>query len=190
MPAKPKKVTKKESSISSEKRLNTMLKETEEELLKIEPEIEKLQKKMDRFQELKLTKQKLITLKLSLKSILSNYQNDIDAQGKSVNNKQSLTSDKSLKYTLPKNNTNNHPFPGALFLPDKAFEDSSRVLKRKNSLNYDIFKAIVFSGGQASTEEIRDYLIENDVKMPGSGKSIRRNNPRHSPWITKATTQR
>lgn len=172
MPAK-KKTTKKENSISSEARLKTMLKESEDELAKIEPEIEKLQKKVDRLNELKLTKQKLITLKLSLKSILSNYDNSDKEVSKITESSVNVTSVKSVSNPLHQKQPFNHPFPNALFLPDKAFEDSSRLLKRKNSLNYDIFRAIVFSGGQATTEEIRNYLIENNVKMPGSGKSIR-----------------
>ena len=44
------------------------------------------------------------------------------------------------------------------------------MLKKQNSINFELFRAIVFNGGQASTEQIRQYLVENRIAMPGTGQ--------------------
>ena len=62
--------------------------------------------------------------------------------------------------------------PAGAFLPELAFHQADSLLKRKSSINYDLFRAIVFNGGQASTEQIRQYLIEHRIKQPASGESF------------------
>ncbi|MBY0402992.1 MAG: hypothetical protein K2X66_03780, partial [Cyanobacteria bacterium] len=132
-------------SISSEKRLEDILAETEAELVSIQPEIEKLEREVDRLKTLKLTKQKLITLKLSIQSILGNYGTRGESTTTDVRDKESplpkhkLTSSQDLVSVAfsESNQTQAHPssnksypsnnlsFSGEgsehMFLPDVAF---------------------------------------------------------------------
>lgn len=58
--------------------------------------------------------------------------------------------------------------PDGPFVPDLAFEQSKTIIKRRESVNYEILKAIVLNGGYASSEEVRHYLVENDVRQPSN----------------------
>ncbi|OGI00686.1 MAG: hypothetical protein A2104_08705 [Candidatus Melainabacteria bacterium GWF2_32_7] len=45
-------------------------------------------------------------------------------------------------------------------------------MRTNNNLNYEIYKGIVFNSGQATTADIKHYLVENKVKQPKSGKGF------------------
>lgn len=53
-----------------------------------------------------------------------------------------------------------------IFIPELAIEQSKETIKRRESVNFEMFKAIVLNGGIASSEEIRTYLIEQDIRQP------------------------
>ena len=55
-------------------------------------------------------------------------------------------------------------------MPDQAFDEAGKYLKKKGSINYELYRAVVFSGGRATTEQIRDYLVENGITRPGNGE--------------------
>jgi hypothetical protein len=57
------------------------------------------------------------------------------------------------------------------FFPEKAYEGADEILQYRHSVNYEIFRAVVLNGGQASTRDIRDYLIEHNIKTP-AGKTF------------------
>lgn len=172
------------ANISSTERLKEMLEEAERELETIQPKIDKLELQLQKLKELKLSKQKLITLKLSIQSILSNFsefkstelstslltKNYSSIPG-SLNliTKQSETSTKAISAKLESLNT---PTPMGAFLPELAFNQADTILKRKSSINYDLFRAVVFNGGQANTEQIRQYLVEHHIKQPASGEGF------------------
>lgn len=171
--------------ISSETRLEDLLAETETELEQIEPQIEKLEKQIEKLRELKLAKQKLITLKLSIKSILSNYgENKVSEDTEFSLNKSVKGYGATLRtgsvmpeYSDYRNTATLVSVPQPLrlpgtFLPDRAFAQVNKVLRRKNSLNYELFRAIVFNGGHATTEQIKEYLIENAITQPASGEGF------------------
>lgn len=160
-------------SITSEKRLEEMLKEAEEELEKIQPKIEKLEKQVEKLQQLKLAKQKLITLKLSLKSIQENFTKNKASSLVSLSGEEdlrNLTHDKKLSYDL----SASEPAVDAskIFFPDRAFSEVDRILRKKTSMNYEIFRAIVFNGGKATTEQIKTYLVENGITQPTTGEGF------------------
>ncbi|MFM7389564.1 MAG: hypothetical protein ACKO34_02940 [Vampirovibrionales bacterium] len=56
--------------------------------------------------------------------------------------------------------------PDGLFYPDVALAQADTVLKRKQSINYEMFRAIVFAGGVASTTQVRGFLVEQNVQSP------------------------
>ncbi len=182
--APKKKMEKSLASISSTKRLTDLLDETEKELSALEPQIEKLEKQLEKLKELKLAKQKLITLKLSIKSILANFSeseaapdtttvtgadlSELSSSGL-VKSVAPLTSQASV---LRQHSPAISQFAGKMFLPERAFREVNTVLRRKDSLNYELFRAIVFNGGIASTESIKAYLVENRIKQPSSGEGF------------------
>lgn len=180
-----KKADKAPQKISSSSRLEDLLAETEMELAQLEPRIEKLEKQIEKLGALKLAKQKLITLKLSIKSILSNYSDDkVQALDASML-KNNYTSEGNAYSVFGANSTNpgftnrvwmprSHQaarLPGT-FLPDMAFSQVNEVLRKKGSLNYELFRAVVFNGGQANTDQIKQYLIEHDIRQPASGEGF------------------
>ncbi len=152
------------SNLASTERLNELLEETEKELAEIQPRIDELEQQMQELRELKAVKQRLLTLKMSLSAIL-----DTDHQ-------QQLKryDDAECRFDYAQNETKLYDYKelSALktFHPDYAFEEVDKVLKQKNSLNYDMFKAVVFNGGKASTEEIKAYLVQCGVKQPQTGE--------------------
>ncbi|MBX2860546.1 MAG: hypothetical protein KTR14_04890 [Vampirovibrio sp.] len=179
--------TKPIKSISSEKRLQDMLEEAEIELAKIQPQIEKLEKQQEKLKALKLTKQKLITLKLSVQSILQNFSIErsaqkfeekpadklreiLEASDQNTSRKTSRTS--SSTNLLQKSEEVLSTSLGRMFLPDQALEEVEKVLKQKRSTNYEIFRAIVYSGGEATTDQIKGYLVENGIQQPTTGKGF------------------
>ena len=167
-------------SISSTERLNDMLNEADKELSIIQPEMDELESVLVRLQELKKTKQKLITLKLSIQSILNNYTgaklNKMEenlTESLSFNAKDKLNSYiTSPKTKVSGKSVKNIQDELGSFYPDKAFEQANLILKQKNSINYELLRAIVLSGGSASTQVIKDFLLEHDIKLPASGESF------------------
>jgi hypothetical protein len=172
------------SAISSTERLREMLEEAEQELESIQPKIDKMEIQLQKLKELKLAKQKLITLKLSVQSILSNFSDfksaDLNTKELVTNFSQSpeklnIETKQNETVTKPnsvKSETLKNPRPVGVFLPELAFNQADAILKRKSSINYDLFRAIVFNGGQAHTETIRQYLVDHQVKQPASGESF------------------
>jgi hypothetical protein len=180
-----KKPLKNPQKISSASRLEDLLTETELELEQLEPQIDKLEKQVEKLRQLKLAKQKLITLKLSIKSILVNYSEDkVSASG--LNGLELDSTLNSSAYVLRDVGVDSgflnqgrlmtrSPQPMRLpgtFIPDMAFSQVNEVLRRKNSLNYDLFRAIVFNGGQANTDQIKQYLLDHDIRQPASGEGF------------------
>jgi len=182
--------TKPPKVITSENRLNDMLTETEAELAKLQPKIEKLEAQLERLKTLKLEKQKLITLRLSIKAILENFHNNPpnvdDILALSAVETPVYTQPGSLPrygysaYTAPpsmetrsipslKTPTISVANPSPIFIPDAAFAAVAEILKRKQSINYEIYRAVVYKGGRATTEDIRDTLVQNNVPVPGTG---------------------
>lgn len=157
------------SSIADQTQLEALLKQAEAELEALQPQIDELENHLEKLKELKQQKQKLITLKLSLKSILNNFCNQPeDFTATTVTNTARIAT--NVRDLLAGNAATSNRYFSGTFLPDVAFEKAARILKKKNSLNTEFFRAIVFNGGQATTEDIRRYLIENRIIMPGTGQ--------------------
>jgi DNA repair exonuclease SbcCD ATPase subunit len=176
-----KKTLKNTARISSTDRLEELLAETEAELEAIEPKIEKLEKQLEKLKELKLAKQKLITLKLSIKSILNNYgKSEVVSSllSTSENLEKPFSSaglQKNLSIHSKLSQTSSHQsstLENQTFIPERAFAEVDTVLRKKTSINYELFRAIVFNGGQATTEQIKQYLLEHDIRQPANGQGF------------------
>lgn len=158
---------KKEDSITSKNRLETLVKEAEMELEIITPEIEYLEECVSKLDELKDRKHKLTSLIINLKSILP---------GQKLTSKNSSGASKSTS-----GHANNSRVPSVnkisidtmngrkVFVPEVALSDVKNLLRTRNNINYEIYKAIVFNTGEATTEEIKYYLVKNNIKRPKTG---------------------
>jgi hypothetical protein len=165
--------------ISSTDRLTKLLEETERELEMLQPQIEKLEKQVDKLKKLKLAKQKLITLKLSLNSIISNFSEDetLGSATRVIEDNLSNVLELKRRHSNFTSSIGTKPSSkkaeiSGTFLPDIAFDQVNGILRKKSSINYDLFRAIVFNGGKASTEEIKAYLVENSIRQPASGEGF------------------
>lgn len=158
-------------SLTSDTRIQKLLEEADNELKKIQPEIEYLESCVTKLDELKLKKNKLLSLMASLKVILTQSNksfNDIKATNKNVTNTSSnlFTSSLTDVDITYQNVTLEHN----LFIPELALNQVKQFLRINNNLNYEIFKSVVFNAGEATTEEIKDYLVKNKVRQPKTGK--------------------
>ncbi len=158
-----------QASITDASRLQQLLDEVEAELSTLTPKIEALEAQLTELQALRATRQRLLTLKLSLSPLL--------AHDGSVGSDFAPTSPGASSAAMPL------VIPGAFavggltnrpgtFLPDEAMARVTEILKRPGSLNYELYRAIVLAGGRASTEQIRQYLIEHNIARPHQGEAF------------------
>lgn len=158
-------------SISENDRIETLLDEVKGELEALNPRIEALEETLQQLRELKAKKQKLLALKMSLESVLNNF--NVPDYAESNISDSSLT--KTSGYTTrPSSDLKQASldFEHKVFYPDKAFDETKHLLKKKGSLNYEMYRAIVFNGGKATTEEVRQYLIEHNLTLPNTGQTF------------------
>lgn len=157
-------------SITSEGRIDMLIKEAELELKEILPEIISLEQKVHLLKELKNKKYKLESLIMNLKSILPK-------EGVIKNIVNSVAKNDDVKISkLSCSNVNKISIDSSLgrkvFIPDVALSNAKNYLRTKNNINYEIYKAVVFNTGEATTDEIKYYLIKNNIKQSKTGKGF------------------
>lgn len=157
-------------SITSSERISELIREADIELKKIQPEIDYLEQCTKKLSDLKDQQFKLNSFILSLKSLLRIENVSSAMTSSKIENKMSPVDN----YVVNDANLSgvNNDTPDSLrkiFLPDVAISEVKNFLRTKNNLNYEIFKAIVFNSGMGTTKEIKQYLIDNNIKQPKSG---------------------
>ena len=154
-------------SITSDERIAKLITEAQSELTSIQPEINYLEECIKKLAGLKDQELKLNSMIISLKSLLKNQELIKSARNNdsSINSKPDDTHAEIAVDIIDKNNCNTRK----IFLPDQAVSHVKNFLRTKNNLNYEIFKAVVFNSGQATTPQIKQYLVENHIKQPKSG---------------------
>jgi hypothetical protein len=158
-------------SIVSTNRLEKLLEEADTELNKIQPQIDYLEECVEKLHDLKLKKQKLLSLKASVKTLVNNSDTTYNYVR---NNKDRLNPDiiTAVKSHLNITDKTNADLTSAqnFFVPELALNQVKSYLRTNNNLNFEIFKAVTYNGGHATTDQIREYLIKNKIKMPKTGK--------------------
>lgn len=161
---------KNKDSITSENRLEKLVREAEKELNAIIPEIEYLEECLVKLDELKERKHKLTSLIINLKSILpkrnltsKTMQETSDGTSKLFLNSRPMNVNKISIDTLNGRK---------VFVPEVALSDVKNLLRTRNNINYEIYKAIVFNTGEATTDEIKYYLVKNHIKRPKTGEGF------------------
>lgn len=158
---------KNDDSITSSNRLGTLVAEAESELSVIIPEIEYLEECVLKLTELKERKHKLTSLIVNLKSILPKQnlaQIDITNSNTGTQKHANILRQKSVN-KISVDSINGRK----IFVPELALSDVKNHLRTRNNINYEIYKAIVFNTGEATTEEIKYYLVKNNIKRPKTG---------------------
>jgi hypothetical protein len=156
-----------QASIADTSRLQQMLDEVEAELEALTPKIDALEAQLSELQTLRAARQRLLTLKLSLTPLLRVEGEALTDATYSQHGISSLSSSLSSPMSFPGLAAK----PGT-FLPDEALARVTEILKRPGSLNYELYRAIVLAGGRASTEQIRQYLIEHQISRPHQGEAF------------------
>ncbi len=157
-------------SITSENRVQNLIEEANKELKTIIPDIKKLEEALLELKELKDRKHKLESLILNLKSILPKdnvTKNSID-DFRNADVKQAAKSRNNNVNKISLDTINGRK----VFIPDVALSNAKNYLRTKNNINYEIYKAVVFNTGEATTDEIKYYLIKNNIKQPKTGKGF------------------
>lgn len=154
-------------TIDSNERITNLINEAKNELSIILPEIELLQKAIDKLSELNERKHKLDSLIASLSQLIPTHVTYVlpDVNSSVINkiNTEKLSATHVNDFNEKLNSKDR------IFYPDKAMIQVKTCLRPKNNLNYEIYKAVVFSSGIATTRQIKDYLIENNIKQPKTG---------------------
>ena len=160
-------------SLVSNQRLDKILSEADSELKRIQPEIDYLEECVLKLNDLKLKKNKLLSLVSSIKVILNqtNVISNTERNAKlSLNNySNKLLKNESININLTNKSSQTER---DLFLPDLALEQVKQFIRTKNNLNYEIFRAVVYNAGEASTEEIKNYLVQNKIRQPKTGRDF------------------
>ncbi len=155
-----------ESSIADSASITSLLTQVEKELALLEPALESLHKLQQLLHETRQKKQRLVSLRLSLQSLLSTQQTPSLPHNALHNGVTPLLprySEGTMGTAMARFGT---------FYPDKAFEAAKTSLPRRDSINYELFRGLVFAGGQATTQQLLDYLVEHQVRMPNSGDTF------------------
>jgi hypothetical protein len=150
------------TSLADPSRLTALLAEAQQELAQLTPQIEALEAGLQQLPTLKQQQHRLLALTHSLGLLL---------------NPQQATNKPFASPTKAK--TPRHRVLSALpteqwgvFIPELAFEQANETLKRKNTINYEIFKAIVYQGGIATTDDIKAFLVAQQVRLPQTGETV------------------
>ncbi len=157
-------------SITSENRVQNLIEEANKELTNLLPEIEELEKSIQKLKDLKDKKYKLESLIINLKSILPK-EHVIN-----INDSSMTKTNVALTPKLRFGDVNKISIDGIygrkVFIPDVALSNAKNYLRTKNNVNFEIYKSIVFNTGEATTDEIKYYLIKNNIKQPKTGKGF------------------
>lgn len=160
----------KNTSLASNGRIQNLITEAENELNKIKPEIAYLEECQKKLIELTEQQFKLNSLITSLKSLIKTSDvnkirhNNIEVPTQEIE-------ENNVQIAVNISNENNES-SRKIFLPDQANSQVKNYLRTKNNLNYEIFKAIIFNSGHATTQDIKKYLVENGIKQPKTGKTF------------------
>jgi small-conductance mechanosensitive channel len=156
-------------ALSSETRLNSLLQETEQELEQIETRLQELETYLEQLNTLKQQRQRLLQLKLSLQGLLKEANTVPAPLTPSMPN---TPKEQSTLAALPASLILSHWVGQGHFEPELAFQQAQTILKRKDSLNYHLFTAIVLQGGQATIAHIKAYLVQNQLQMPTNAQGF------------------
>lgn len=169
-PVKPAKTTKVKanskdilSSLASPERIQQLLDETTQELESIQPRIAELEAMADELKELRSNKQRLLTLKMSLGAML---------EGMNRISIDDILPAESLRTQSVSDEDFNLLAATQEFSTERAMQQVDQVLKQRDSLNYEMFKAVAHLGGKATTQEIKDFMVNAGVHMPQTGQNF------------------
>jgi hypothetical protein len=153
------------TSLAEKDRLTALIAEADDELALVVPAIETLEQQLNSLSEmlgqLKQKQQRLLALKAGLAPLV------LGVIPKAIT--------ESLSPAKPNRKADTPLLPinsAGVFLPELAFEQVTTLLKRTDSINYALFKAVVYAGGTATTQQMRAFLAEQGTIVPKTGESF------------------
>jgi hypothetical protein len=161
--------------LGSEEGLRDLLKATSNELEQLQLHIASLEENLRFLNVMKAQRFRLEKLQGTLQTLL-----DAGTEAQEEHWQKPLGKTQKRKFTDEKKQGLHGAsvgFSGGLkgngvFLPELAFKQAEAYLPRKDSLNYALFKAIVLQGGRATTEQVHQYAIEQELCLPKTGEPI------------------
>jgi TolA-binding protein len=154
-------------SLADPEQIQHLYQQACEELDQLEPELRELELQItqwqQRYQTLKQNKQRLLTIKLSLHTMVSLGDEPLETGDSDA------VKGTAAALTLPDNTVTASPAKVSQFSAEVAFHEVNQRLRQRDSVNYEIFRAIVYQGGRANTDQIKQYLIEQDIRQPATG---------------------
>jgi TolA-binding protein len=174
------------TSLADPEQVNLLYQQACDELDQLEPTLNELEQRLvdiqQQYQQLKQNKQRLLTIKLSLQGLVAQ---DASADEQDIGPLLTEPSSPGALYAtdgvaektgpVTKAFTKGMPKPIAHhtvtdnFSADVAFHEVNQRLRQRDSVNYEIFRAIVYQGGRANTEQVKQYLVEQGIKQPATG---------------------
>ncbi len=162
------------ASLTSPDKMQDILTAIEKELAVLQPEVDRLEEALLQLQSLKATKQKLLTLRMSIRAIMENYHQDTHASDENTSASASFFAPSYAirpvqQPVLPHYVLKGTAFEQQQFNPEAALSAAKDLLRQQYSINTILYQAIVECGGVATTEMIKHYLLENGIQQPASG---------------------
>jgi hypothetical protein len=161
--------------------LQTLFDQATAELAELEPALLTMETTLTQLQAeyttLKAQHQRVLTLKQSLQPLLglphanSDKPNSDKSSAKHAS-QPSTPSATSIKTDSIKADLPTLAYVGQGFSAEVAFHEGNTRLRQRDSVNFEIFRAIVYAGGQATTDQVKQYLIEQNIQQPGSGQGF------------------
>jgi hypothetical protein len=149
------------ASLGDKKQLHALLEQTTQELNTLQEDITQLDQLIHRLATLRQRFQTLQGLKHSVETLLKAQERGLFDEPLPMGSHNIAAIVQLLEGRGGAFNK-----PTGMFYPEKAFEQADLVLKRRQSINYEMFRAIAFNGGVASSAQIRQFLIDQLVLAP------------------------
>jgi hypothetical protein len=158
------------NSLAHPKQLEKLLTQANEELEALEPKLEALdlalRETQQEYDALKQSRQRLLTIKASLKSLLRPEPSATDISQEAF--VQAACGTSPNRVTTPKGDVASMGM-GEGFSAEIALHAAQQHLRQRDSVNFEIYRALVYAGGYGSTDTVKTYLIEQNIRQPATG---------------------
>jgi hypothetical protein len=157
-------------SVVDNQNLNLLLQQSKEELTQIKDRIQLLEGYVGELEDLHEKVLQLEAFQAGIETLLHLMTKPVELRQSRKPNAKPLAKPSSKKSFSSHQNVLSADSNG-VFLPELAFQQADEILRHRQSMNYEIFRAVVLNGGKATTAEVRNYLIEQNISTP-QGKSF------------------
>jgi hypothetical protein len=161
------------TTLGSLQGLQTLEQQVSEQLQTLEAALQALEPAVQQYQKLRHERQRLLQLQLTLSTLQSDSGEstsllDLEDSLPSLA-ASTLPSAARIQASLSRAKPAAH---GRCFYPELALEEAQALLKTRETIYFQLFQAVVLTGGKANTRDLKAYLIEQGLSQPRGGKSF------------------